>query len=291
VTDTLSEALRWRDLGIAPIPLFRRDKRPCLSTWQVYQQQLPTEIELRGWFDHRFRNLAIITGWQGLTVIDFDDAAAYDLWRIWAINNSGMAAMIAEMTYQVRTSRGMHVYVALDNPPPGTMKLGKVDVKANGYVLTYPSIHPSGHVYTPVDPTAPILRTADLSDVLPPELLDLHVPEPEPATIPVQRVEVLPDDPWQCAVTPVRVADSPLDDIRNQHNILELFPGAIRKGSKLWARCILHQDSDPSVEIATDRNRAKCWAGCTGRHWWDYTDWYAALNRLSLSQAIQLLGA
>lgn len=286
---TLSEALRWLALGIAPFPIFRRDKRPCFE-WTPYQTRLPEIDQVFYWFDHRFRNLAIITGHQGLVVLDFDSMDAYELWRMWAISQEGIAALVADMGYQVRTARGRHVYVSLTNPPAGSLKLGSVDVKANGYVLTFPSIHPSGIRYEPVDPAAPILRAQSLADVLPPELIALHDVTLVQAVL-VPRVERLVDDPWLAAASPSRILDeeSPLEVIRTQHSILEMFPGAVRRGRKLWAKCILHHDTNPSVEIVLDRNRAKCWAGCTKGHYWDYTDFYAAIHRLTLRQAMQLL--
>src|SRR5690606_15961162 len=106
-------------LGIATIPIRFRDKRPLVS-WSRFQKQLPTPAELINWFTNRV-NQAVITGWQNLTVIDFDNLDMYFAWHAWATNEGGIASDVAELTYQVITARGVHVYVSLDEPPAGNM--------------------------------------------------------------------------------------------------------------------------------------------------------------------------
>jgi hypothetical protein len=106
-----SSAQSWLDQGIACIPVAYRDKRPVVASWREFQDRLPTLAEIARWFQSRLRNLAIITGWRGLTVLDFDQMPAYDLWRL--------AYPIAAASYSVATSRGIHVYLFIDETVQG----------------------------------------------------------------------------------------------------------------------------------------------------------------------------
>ena len=82
-------------LGIAIIPLAPRSKSP-LVRWRDYQSRLPTDTELQRWFyPNNSRNVAAICGWQGLTVLDFDDAASYGAWVAWAAVSGGVARRAA----------------------------------------------------------------------------------------------------------------------------------------------------------------------------------------------------
>lgn len=267
----------WLDSGIAVIPVAYRDKRPTLPSWREFQQRLPTLDEIRRWFASRLTNMALITGWRGLTVLDFDQRPAYELWRDW----SRAAAPQARFSYTVQTARGVHVYLFVDEPTP-TMKASTIDIKAaGGYVLAPPSIHPSGRSYRVLS-DGPILRVGTLAAVLPPALLALaqpvNPPRPERGTIQA--------DPWLAAMSPLPPSDGAIAERLAGYDIRSLFPDAHQRGGRWVARCPLHDDRHPSVTIDADGRRARCWAGCL---WGDYADWYAAINRLTLAQALQEL--
>lgn len=273
-------ANQWTDTGIAVIPIAYRDKRPSLPSWREFQERLPTAAEIARWFADRFHNLAIVTGWRGLVVLDFDQRPMYELWRDW----SREAAPKARFSYTVETSRGVHVYLFVDEPVQSG-KAGSIDIKAaGGYVLAPPSIHPSGRPYRLLS-DAPILRVDRLACVLPPQLLTLAQPVAAP-----RLPRPLPsDDPWQAAVNPAApTGDGAIAAIKTQHTLFELFPDARRRGRRFVARCPLHDDHDPSVSISEVGDYAKCWAGCL---FGDYVDWYAAIHRLTLAQTVQELGA
>jgi len=271
-------AEQWTDDGIAVIPIAWRGKRPTLPTWREFQQRLPTGDEIRRWFQDRFHNLAIVTGWRGLVVLDFDQRDAYRLWRDW----SRETAPRARFSYTVETSRGVHVYLFVDEPVQ-TMKAGNIDVKAGGgYVLAPPSIHPTGTPYRLLS-DGPILRVGTLATVLPASLLSLARPEPSPR---VERVASLMNDPQHSAFHPSLLAADDLADRLARYNILDLFPDAIRRGGRWWACCPLHDDHAPSVSIDHDGRRAKCWAGCL---WGDYADWLAAIQGVPLAQVLREL--
>lgn len=270
-------ANHWISNGVAVIPVAYRDKRPSLPTWREFQKRLPTAVEVSRWFQSKFTNLAIVTGWRGLTVLDFDQVALYRLWRTWSID----AAPRARFSYTVETARGVHVYFFL-NQPVQTMRAGTIDVKAGGgYVLAPPSIHPSGRHYRLLS-DAPIMRVDSLKELLPAELL---VANHQPAPIAqVSRVAVLTDDPWWAACHPATLADKAIPELLEGRSLFEFFPDAVRRGQRYWARCPLHDDRNASVTIDADGRRARCWAGCAHG---DYLDWYAAINGLTLSEAIR----
>lgn len=267
----------WLNNGIAVIPVAYRDKRPTLSSWREFQERLPTLDEIRRWFASRLTNMALVTGWRGLAVLDFDNRDMYALWREWARQD----APAARFSYTVQTNRGVHVYLFIDEPTP-TMKAGCIDIKAGGgYVLAPPSIHPSGRPYRLLS-DGPILRVGTLAAVLPPALLALA----QPVNPPRPPRPVLSDDPYVAALHPARVPDGELTERLARHDILSLFPDARRRSGRWVARCPLHDDRHPSVTIDRDGRRARCWAGCL---WGDYADWHAALNKITLAQAIQEL--
>ena len=103
-------AEHWLNDGIACIPVAYRDKRPAVASWREFQTRLPTLAEIRQWFQSRLTNMAIVTGWRGLVVLDFDQRPLYELWRDW----SREAAPNARFSHTVQTSRGVHVYFFID---------------------------------------------------------------------------------------------------------------------------------------------------------------------------------
>lgn len=271
-------ARQWTDNGIAVIPIAYRGKRPTLPTWREFQDRLPTGDEIRRWFRDRFNNIAIVTGWRGLVVLDFDQRPAYELWRDWSRD----AAPKARFSYTVETSRGIHVYLFVDEPVQ-TLRAGNIDVKAaGGYVLAPPSIHPTGKPYKLLS-DGPILRVGTLAAVLPESLLSLARPESPPR---IERVPQLTADPWQSAMSPALLTDTTISERLAGYDILTLFPDARLRGGRWWARCPLHDDRNPSVSIDRDGRRARCWAGCL---WGDYADWTAAIERRPLAQVLQEL--
>lgn len=179
--------------------------------------------------------------------------------------------------------------MSLENPLPGTMKLGKIDVKARGgYVLAPPSVHPSGRPYTAVNPYAPIIRMESIESVLPDEILKLKEPDPTPV---IRLGSELSDDLWQSALHPARLpsGESVIATILAGHTLFELFPTAQRRGRKYWTPCPLHHDTDPSLAIDEDGRYARCFAGCTPPQGYDFINFYAAMNGMTNSEAIQVL--
>lgn len=246
---------QWLDIGIAVIPCRYRSKRPVFA-WRKYQAELPTEDDLKEWFKSRFVNVAIITGWQGLTICDFDDWQTWQVWENWITIKY---PNLLNTTYQVKTSRGMHVYFLIENPPERTMKLPKIDVKAaGGYCLIPNSIHPSGHQYRAISNDLQLARIERIEDVIPGMLLSNAVQDVIIPPCPVSHNR--PVDIWNIA--PESNNDR-IDWIKSNRNILEFFPNAIPSGGNgRWYKviCPLHNDHAESGWIDTERNRFGCQA-------------------------------
>jgi hypothetical protein len=288
--DALETARYWRSLGISTIPIQYRDKRPDSAKlkgagWEPYMTRLPSDTELQVWFGGGLVNIGLVVGMQGLTVIDFDDAGEYSRWLMWATNYAGFTRYIAETTFTVTTARGAHVYVRLPYTERNRHMPG-IDIKASrGYVLTPPSIHPSGKEYSVLHDSFPALVEA-LSDVLPPDLLTANVDLPAGVHLPVTLTPAT--DPWSVAARGFDPSMDLVHTIRNEIPIISLFPGAIRSsgdGRWMMAVCPFHDDRDPSMWIDTTRGICGCYAGCTPKPL-DVINLYGRLHGLSNREAI-----
>lgn len=233
---------QWLDTGIAIIPCRYRSKRPVFQ-WRKYQTELPTKDDLKDWFKSRFINMAVITGWEGLAIIDFDDWQTWQVWENWITTKY---PNLISTTYQVKTSRGMHVYFLVNNPPERTLRLPKIDVKAaGGYALCPNSIHPNGHQYRANMDGLKIARIDCLEDVLPSMLLsqarqDVIIPEFKPIR---QNGNI---DIWNITPQSKNGRDS-IDWIKRNRHILEFFPDARKSGNDYYmAHCPVHPDHEES---------------------------------------------
>lgn len=134
-----------------------RDKKPLIK-WEEFQKRLPTEDEVRSWFDVQFPDagIALVTGkLSGIYVLDVDDPdEAFTTMQKLANGES----IDFTNTCCVTTSHGQHIYFkhpgSLFNLPNFVKKVNGIDTPGldgrgdGGYVLLPPSIHPSGAVYT-----------------------------------------------------------------------------------------------------------------------------------------------
>jgi hypothetical protein len=140
---TLEIALDYLQRGLSIIPLQPQGKTPLLHTWKPFTTTRPTVPQVRGWFNHwPNANIGVITGAvSGVIVLDIDgpDGEFY-------VQERGGAPHTPIST----TGRGRHVWLK----HPGfavrnfVHKLPELDMRADGgYVVAYPSIHPSGRRY------------------------------------------------------------------------------------------------------------------------------------------------
>jgi hypothetical protein len=271
-------AKAWMALGTVPIPLMYRSKTPKIR-WQEYQTRPPSDDELRTWFTGRLLNMAVITGWHGLTVLDFDTWEVFETW---------CQLLGVPETYMVRTARGVHAYYLLDEPTR-TRSLGKIDIKGKwGYVLVPPSIHPSGARYHTLYKPEHIKRAGCIADIVPEYMIS-----PEPIDLPpVDLGAVHPSDPWASAANPrVFSAAGKVAGVLARHRIEDLFPDKERTsadGRYYVARCPFHDDHNPSFWIDTKEQKGGCYAGCLDKSV-DVINVYAQMHGLSNNEALHVL--
>lgn len=259
----LETALDWLNKGIAPIPIRYKDKKPLIK-WERYQTQLPDDWQVRSWFSNGPCNLGIICGWQNLVVIDFDNLQAYNDWQL---------ETTLPLTYSVSTSRGVHLYFYVTNLPQKSQKLPGIDIKVNGYILTPPSIHPTGLTYVTFDPRIPILNVENVSDIITlPTLLHTQWNGKSRQDL----------DPWYNVDL--------IGAIKVRFDILDMVE-VIKQSGRGWfvALCPFHQDHNPSFWIDSNKGICGCYSGCTQQPL-DVIDLYARLQGISNEDAIHKMG-
>jgi hypothetical protein len=148
-TTHLDAAQRYRGLGWAVIPAAEKGKAPLVK-WHQYQDQLPSEIQVKYWFHQTPKaNVAVVTGAvSGIIVLDVDpgrhgDAALAELVR----RNGPLPKTVEAMT----GDGGYHLYFAHPGGTvPTSLSLAEgIELRADGGgVIVPPSVHPSGQLYT-----------------------------------------------------------------------------------------------------------------------------------------------
>ena len=130
----LNKALEYHRRGWCVISVPYGKKKPIIK-WGMYQKTRPDENTIRQWFSGNKANMAVLLGEisGGLTCLDFDDLPGYEQWKQ---AKPDLAAKLPT----VQTSRGMHVYFR--STLIKTKKAGKLDIKASGYCMLPPSLHP-----------------------------------------------------------------------------------------------------------------------------------------------------
>lgn len=274
-------AKMWQWCGIPAIPIQLMGKRPLVK-WSQYRDRLPTDKELKRWFDGRRVNLGVVCGVNNLTVIDFDQWSKYKEWVTWGKGFRTTKAL-KQLTYQVMTARGVHVYLYLIEQV-GIMPLDGVDIKQDGYVLAPPSIHPTGQRYVAVDPDAPILTAEKLTDVIPGE----WIPEPPPQP---QHIEQPPLDLWD-VVNDAKTGQGGVEIavLKQRISITDILPHELEPSGNghYITRCPLHDDNNPSMWVNLDDKICGCYAGCTDKPL-DVINLYARMNRINNDAAIREL--
>lgn len=279
----IDTALKFVDIGIGVIPIRYRTKRPTFP-WKEYQSKLPTRDELNEWFRSKFVNIATITGFSGMVVIDFDTPDIWKLWQLWI--NVKMPNLLHK-TYRVSTRRGQHVYLFLENPPKRTLKIKNedgqtlIDVKAaGGYCLAPPSIHPTGYKYQSFNQPSDIVTVASIHEVLPCMLVEKATEQVE---LPISSGFNGSRDVWSVTT---EIDGDPISWIKDNRSILEFLSHAIPSGGSRWYKvlCPFHDDNTESGWIDTQRNRFGCQACLNGSL--DVIDFYAMLKQVDRKQAI-----
>lgn len=285
----LDTAKQIMSIGVAVIPIVYHDKKPQIK-WSQFRggatgSRLPTSTELELWFT-RPANIGICTGWANLHVIDFDNADEYGRWLRWCESRGGEARYIARTAYRVRTRRGVHVYLRVENPVKHIAAPGMFDVQGNGrFVLGAGSIHPSGAEYSVLhDGFLPWV--SHISKVLPAAALtqvaNQSVPAPEPKS-------AAADDVWAQAMNAgATITGDLVTDIRNAFKIEDFVTGdRTRTGNHhCLTHCPLHDDETPSFWIDTQLQLCNCFSGCAGDKPLDVINLYSRLHGLTNREAI-----
>lgn len=272
--NTLETAQTWHDLGIAVLPILARSKSPALDSWAEYQERLPTMFELKAWFGRDGYNLAVITGWQNLVIVDFDDLGIFGQWLA-GLDSERFAKAWA--TYRVSTSRGVHLYFYTDEPTRAG-KLPGIDIKAGGgYALAPPSVHPSGALYVGTDRPENIQHVSSIEAMLPgyTKLEREFSPPPNGEGV----------DPFDVAMMR-ELPSGAIEAIKARVSIADILGQQNGTHRRTWlTTCPLHGDKQPSFAIYPDQH-FYCF-GC-GAHG-DAIDLYAMMHHVSIREAIAAL--
>jgi hypothetical protein len=156
-------AAQWHARGCNVIPVAQKR---ALGQWKHWQTRRQPRDVLVTWLTRQssLTGYAIICGAVSgnLVVLDFDDWPTFA--RCWKAHEW------IRTTYTVKTGRGWHVYLRVDDLPASTTihaHGGSIEVRANGnYVVGPGSYHESGKRYIPRDSKAPIAHLANLDDLI-----------------------------------------------------------------------------------------------------------------------------
>lgn len=156
----LDMALAYHKRGFVPVPLrqggkhldiaamgyephhFRtRQKRlkelMFTSLCYYFSQRPPNTEELRAWFSRFEGNIGLVTGCNGLVVLDFDRVEHFEAWKA---TNGDLVSRAAV----ARTPNGWHIYLRMASPIvtssmySGARRIGHVKA-LGGYVVAAPS--------------------------------------------------------------------------------------------------------------------------------------------------------
>jgi hypothetical protein len=260
----IERALCWLEMGVELVPIQPKSKN-LVPGFGPYLRHIRECDEAYYWFEIRKCNLGLLTSRSGLVALDFDSRSDYAEWQT-------TAGDLAK-SYTTITNRGFHVHFLVgDHADPQLAGTGAAEVKRHGVVMADPSVHPSGLIYRPLDPTAPVLRAR----------FDFSLPSDPPS-----RASAMP-----CPEPPPLCADDTVSRIRRGVPIMSIAEQVTdlhsRNGRWYHGLCPLHSEHEPSFWIDVERGAFGCYA-CKARG--DVINLYAALNRLSVGEAIRQLAA
>jgi len=146
-----------------PIFPVDRGKKPLVK-WEPYQQRLPTEDQLKRWWQRwPTANIGLATGRVSrLAVVDCDSQEA--------VNGFLSAYSEAARTAQVETGRGRHFYFQWEegiHNHAGRILGESIDVRGEGgFVILPPSVHSNGKIYEWLNDSDPLPLPPSLKQTL-----------------------------------------------------------------------------------------------------------------------------
>ena len=275
-------ARMWLEMGIATLPVGWKSKRPEVKSWAEYTERLPEPREIERWYISPYHNIAVLTGWQNLCILDFDTMSRYFDWLRWAETSSVIAAAVWETSRIVMSSRGVHLYF-YTREKGRNYKLDGIDVLCDRkYALMPPSIHPSGVSYTVLRDNTPA-RIQRVEDMLPEAWLPAEEPvieETEEERL--MRLTAAPDG-WSGPDE-----ESAVRKVKQLWRMEDFFPDAIPSG-RGWCRvrCPLHDDRNPSAGVNFDQQIFVCFNHCYGTKPLDVIGLYARMHGVDNGTAIR----
>lgn len=268
IPEMLKSALTWLDRGVALFPIQPNSKHAVYG-FGPYKKQIVSPPEAaRVWGKGSHFNLAIVAA-ADMLILDFDDG---DLYRRWQDEIDPYYGA----TYQEQTPRGWHVFF-WGKEPDGMCLVKGVEVKR--FVLVAPS-KLNGFVYTPTDPSVPIVKVTNALKIF--SFLLSEEPQPYPKHDPKKK-PTAPTDQSDDVITRIKSL-YPLAKLIGRFT--ELKPSG--RGEQRWmiGCCPFHNDTHPSLWVDTERNTWGCHAcGIRG----DVINFYARINNLTVQAAIREL--
>ncbi len=121
-------AFEYLNAGLCVLPARREGEHKCaaLRAWKPYQQQLPTEAEVRGWFANRHDSLCLVAGAVSgnLEMIDFDAGGeAFEPWCM--LVREAAPNLLDRLVIETTPSNGRHVAYRCAAPVCGSVKLAQ----------------------------------------------------------------------------------------------------------------------------------------------------------------------
>jgi hypothetical protein len=269
--NTLDYALLWHDRGISPIPLSYRSKKPIVE-WGQWVNALPPIALIKCWF-RGMRNIAIVLG-KDYVILDFDERMDYHRWR----------AQHGIDTYTVKSNRGYHVYLQIDEQTETAAMIGG-EILAAGHMITVPdSVHKSGHQYAPINDYG-IKRIESLAAVgIKPIEIIKHV-------VCADSTDNMSNRVWLPTGERYESIESPIERIKRSTSIASLL-GQTNKNKSFIMLCPFHDDSTPSLQVWSDENKAYCHAPhCKAHRSIDVIDCAELLWRVDKKRAIGMLAS
>lgn len=114
--------------GLSVLPAIKSQKRPNLSSWDVYKKQLPTDKDLSVWFNNNCSGVCIVCGEVSgnLEIIDFDEKGiAFAPWTDKVKQDPMVAQLCSRLVVEQSPSGGFHVIYRCELPVAGNQKLAK----------------------------------------------------------------------------------------------------------------------------------------------------------------------